>query len=187
MDINKIKEMSNAHFVNLLQENEACSTAVAWACEHGGTPTELWRDCERGDWMGWIIGKGALYEFPQKLAACLADVLRPISKFMPETAATEKNLQLYAMGNATIEDIEATGWTIGQAADAAGRAAGRAADAANAADAAIEAAEAASWAAEAAVEAAETAETAETASRAASRAAGLKKSAAVFRRHYPLF
>ena len=174
MDINKIKEMSNAHFVNLLQENEACSTAVAWACEHGGTPTELWRDCERGDWMGWIIGKGALYEFPQKLAACLADVLRPISKFMPETAATEKNLQLYAMGNATIEDIEATGWTIGQAADAAGRAAGRAA-------------ETASWAAKAASWAAEAAETAETASRAASRAAGLKKSAAVFRRHYPLF
>lgn len=123
--------MGNEEFINLLAETGACNNATNWAHEHGGTPAELWRDCERGDWMGWILGNLELYESPQKLAACLADVIRKSAKLLPEAQTVEKTLRLYARGKATIEDVEV---------------AGRAAE-----------------------------------------AASLKKSAAILRKHYPLF
>ena len=127
MNINEIKGMNNSQFVAALRNMNACCNAVEWASSHGGTPAELWHDCERGDWMGWIIGTCELHESPQKLAACLADVLAPIAKLLPSATTVEKTLRLYARGKATIEDVEAAGWAAGWAAGRAAEAAGRAA------------------------------------------------------------
>lgn len=33
----------------------ACEKALAWAREHGGSEEDLWRDCQVGSWMGWLV------------------------------------------------------------------------------------------------------------------------------------
>lgn len=49
--------MNNDKFINLLRAVEACDDAVEWCQIHGGTLAELWNDCERGDWMWWLLTK----------------------------------------------------------------------------------------------------------------------------------
>jgi hypothetical protein len=199
-----MKNLTNKQFLVRLRKLNACIPAVDWVEKHGGSAADCWRDCDDGSWMGWLIGYMKLFESPQKLALCLADIIKPCSKILPEAKTVEKTLRLYMTGEATIEQVKATGeaasWAAGEAVRAAraaraagaaeaAEAAGEAARAAGAAEAA-EAAEAASWAARAAGWAASwAARAAGWAARAAGWTAGeiadLKRSANVFRKHYP--
>jgi hypothetical protein len=49
--------MNNEEFLVELESIGACDEAKEWVSDHGGTVKELWKDCERGDWMTWIIVK----------------------------------------------------------------------------------------------------------------------------------
>jgi hypothetical protein len=161
-----MKNLTNKQFLEGLRKLLACDPAVEWVKQHGGSAADCWHDCDNGSWMGWLIGYMKLYESPQKLSLCLADIIKPCSKILPEAGAAEKTLRLYATGKATIEKVnaaaeaagkaaEAAGWAAGRATEAAGWAAGRAAEAAGwAALAAGRATEAAGWAAGRAAEAA---------------------------------
>jgi hypothetical protein len=170
-----MKNLTNKQFLVRLRKLNACIPAVDWVEKHGGSAADCWSDCDDGSWMGWLIGYMKLFESPQKLALCLADIIEPCSKILPEVKTVEKTLRLYMTGEATIEQVKATGEAAGWAAEAASWAA----RAAEAASWAARAAEAASWAA------AEAAGWAAEAASWAARAADLKRSANVFRKHYP--
>ena len=150
-----MKNLTNKQFLARLRKLNACNLAVEWVKQHGGSAADCWRDCDNGSWMGWLIGYMKLYESPQKLALCLADIIKPCSKLLPEAKVVEKTLRLYATGKATIEEVNAAAGAA-EAAEAAVWAAGRAAG------------RAAGWAAE-----------------AAGWADDLKRSANIFRKHYP--
>jgi len=161
-----MKNLTNKQFLEGLRKLNACDPAVEWVKQHGGSAADCWHDCDNGSWMGWLIGYMKLYESPQKLSLCLADIIKPCSKILPEAGAAEKTLRLYATGKATIEKVNAAAEAAeaaGKAAEAVGRAAGWAAGWA--------AGMAAGWAAGRAAEAAGRA--AEAAGRAAGWAAGM--------------
>jgi len=44
------------NFVARLKSLDACSDAICWAGKQTDYAT-LWRDCARGDWMLWLLGK----------------------------------------------------------------------------------------------------------------------------------
>jgi hypothetical protein len=44
----------NKLFLFHLWRAGACREAMLWVMLHGGTASECWRDCDRGDWMTWL-------------------------------------------------------------------------------------------------------------------------------------
>ena len=135
-----MKNLTNKQFLTKLRKLAACKEAVEWSKSHGGTFTELWRDCERGDWMGWLLSKcdkktGTRRQLVGALADCAAlsleyyEVEYPKDKRVRECINTCRR---YAAGKATDNELE-------NAASAASHAA-YAADAASAAASAADAA-----------------------------------------------
>ena len=43
-------------FITKLEKVGACTEAIHW-CSHFPTLQEAWKNCERGDWMLWLVGK----------------------------------------------------------------------------------------------------------------------------------
>ena len=139
----------------------ACEEAVKAAHEYK-TSQELWDDCERGDWMLWLIGKlsgeaGSEKRKPLVLTACKC--ARLALKYIPKDELRPlKAIEIaekWAKGEASLQEAKDAFYTADAAAfyaaDAAAAAAFYAANAAfyaaaAAADAAFYAAAAASYA-----------------------------------------
>ena len=132
----KVRNMTAAETQKLLVDLDACSSGRAGA--EGKTLREIWRTCERGDCMLWLLAKMEREDgWPDRkvivLAACdcaelaLKDVLqgenRPRKAF--ETA------RKWARGKATLEDVESAAYENGAYAAAEAAAAACDADAAN--------------------------------------------------------
>ena len=152
--------------IDKLNKLGACGQAVKWAKEMKNGQS-AWDNCERGDWMLWLVGKmsGKPESAKRKklvLCACecarLAMVHVPKGEIRPLKAI--ETAETWARGDATIEEV---------------RVARRAA---YAADAAYAAYAAAAYAADAAY-----ADAAADASYA--RKKTLKKCADIVRKHYP--
>jgi hypothetical protein len=168
--------MNNKSFVRKLTEMEACWGAVDWVREHGGTSSECWRDCERGDWMAWLAAETPSITRRQlvgALADCAALSLQYYEAEYPDDKRVRECIDTcrrYAQGKATEEELKV-------AANAAYAA--YAANAAYAAYAAYAAANA-TYATYAASDA-----YAAYASSAAERGKTLKKCADIMRKHFP--
>ena len=46
--------------IQLIEEWEPCADAMAWLREREqSSPEAAWRECGRGDWMLWLVGRAA--------------------------------------------------------------------------------------------------------------------------------
>jgi hypothetical protein len=183
----------------LLLDLGACSgpgEAVPWveSLPEGTTARQAWQQCQRGDWMLWILGRLAgppESDSRRRLVLCACECARTAWQWMPEAARVcVETAEKWARGEATIEqvrearraaDVAAVAYAAGVAvaADDAGVAVAVAAVAADAAYAAYGAADAA--------DAAHAADDAYGAAHAAddARMRVLAQCAGIVRRHYP--
>ncbi len=141
-----------------------CADAQEWILSvSGGTPSQAWARCPRGDWMLWLAARAEVDRRLVVLAAC--ECARLALPYVPSGEDRPR---------AAIETAER--WTRGEATMAEVRgAAAYAYAAAYAAYAAAYAADAAAYAADAAAYAAA----------AYARTRALRKCAAIVRRHIP--
>jgi hypothetical protein len=159
-----------------LEKLNACSSALRWVSEQKNQQ-QAWNDCERGDWMLWLLGR--LSGEPesnkrQKLVLTACECAR-LSLHLVEDGEERPRI--------AIETAEK--WTRGKATiDEVGKAAADAADAAYAAAAAAYAA-AASAAYVAAAAAVDAAADAYAAAAAVMRTTTLQQCADIVRKHYP--
>ena len=148
----KIKNVRLAVFLNG-SGSSACSHGREWAKKNCATLREVWKKCERADWMLWVLHRLGVYD--QSISRFLVKVLReqPIhgGKTLFDLLKDERSqkcvevLEQLRDGKATIEELK----KARDAADAAAEAAAAASNAsyASAIDAASYAAAAASYAA----------------------------------------
>jgi hypothetical protein len=193
---------------DLIRQYQPCYDALKWA-ENYTTPEDAWRECKRGDWMLWILGR--LSGPPEgdsrkKLVLCACECARialPLfERRWPGDNRVRKCLdtaERWARGDATIQELREarraaadaayTAHAYAAAAYAADAAAAYAADAADAAAAAYAAADAAYAAADAAYAAYAAAYSyaayTYAAYAAAARTEGLVECANIVRKHYP--
>jgi len=165
------------HWIDTLQRVDACTEAVAWARHYPDFAT-AWRECQRGDWMLWWIGRIATTEADHKalvLAACACARLAlkhvPDGETRPHTAIL--TAERWARGHAGVTLADVRDASAAAAADA--YAAAYAAASAAYASAPYAAASAASSAAASAFYAAAYDARADT----------LARCARIVRRHYP--
>ena len=170
-----------------IEHLEPCSEAYEWAKRYT-SPEKAWAECQRGDWLLWLLGKRAgapESEARKRLVLCACSCARlalPHTKDVRVSTCIE-TAEKWAKGETTIEQLRGA------------RAVAYAAYAAEhyAAPAAAEAAEAAYAAAATAYTAIEAAYAAAAAGYAAAYAAAataaryrvLEKCADIVRKHYP--
>ena len=175
--------------VKKLKKLEACEEAIEWAKQHNSM-AQCWRECERGDWMLWFIGK--LSGQPRsrsrkKLVLTACGCARLSLKYVPKGENSPlraiQTAERYAQNEATLEEIrkaaDAYAAYDADASDAYAAAAYAAADAAAYASCASDDADAA----DAAAYAADT--SAYAAAAADAREQTLKQCADIVRKHYP--
>lgn len=151
--------ITKEQFSNLLKKSGACVEAQEWFSNFEGTLEESWLQCNRGDWMLWLLAKLEADRKRIVLSACdCARLVLHLNSDKRVLAAIE-TAEAWTRGEATLRDLD------------------RAAEAAKAAEAATWATEAA-WAAWAAWTAARAAEAATWAAGAAAWAAEAAKAAA---------
>ena len=107
--------MNNKNFSKLLSRINACGEAQTWVTEHGGETSELWRDCERGDWMAWILveTQDRLGITRQQIVLALCDCaelsLKYFEKEYPKDTRPRQAIETarkWAKGNATEEQLK---------------------------------------------------------------------------------
>ena len=133
-----------------LVEMRACKEAVEWAAAQKSA-AQAWRDCERGDWMLWLLGRLSGKPGSKKrkrLVLCACECARLSLKYVPKGEDRPRKAietaEAWARGEGpTIEDVRAAGYAAADAGYAAAYAAYAADDAAYAAYAAAYAAAAA--------------------------------------------
>jgi hypothetical protein len=182
--------------LNKIEYLHPCCDAAAWLSSYTSA-TKAWKECERGDWMLWLLGKlnGEPYsDARKKMVLCCCDCAELALPYAKDKSAKKciEVARKWANGKATIEQLRtARNAAAAAAAYAAYAAAAAAADAAYAAIAAAAAAAIAAAAADAADAAAAAAAAADAAAYAAyadaavARKDTLKKCANIVRKHYP--
>lgn len=104
-----LKQLTNKQFVDLLRAQNACINAIAWCEEHGGTPEELWNDCQHGEWLGWFIRKNLIslgyteQEWATALSLAVVDT-------NPQASII---LRRYGQGQITYDDVIVQGYAYG--------------------------------------------------------------------------
>jgi hypothetical protein len=178
--------MTQPHdFAARLRDLRACPEAIAWVGDRDAETA--WNECERGDWMLWLLGMLDVLRQDLVLAACacarLSLPLVPEGEDRPRLAI-EAAEDWARGGETTLAQVRRAAAYAADAADAAAYAAyaAYAAFAANAADAAAYAAAAARAAA--AAEAAAYADAADAAAYAVSSATR-REFADIVRRRFP--
>lgn len=155
----------------LLEELNACDEAIEWLSEFAGSPEEAWLQCERGDWMLWLLDE--LQADRKKLVWTACQCARPALQFIPSNESRPKQAikvaEAWTKGEATLEEVQV---------------AVEAVEAAEAGWGAWAAAKAAAWAAWAAREAAWVARMAARMAAEAAWAASLKLSADIVRQNF---
>lgn len=131
----------NAKIITSLESLRACRSATEWVSQQK-TPTQAWRECERADWMMWLIGKTCNAESDQHkrlvLLACriASDALsRYWNRDDPRPREAIRMVRMWVRGHATIEQVRTAAYAAADAdddadADDADDAAAYAADAA---------------------------------------------------------
>ena len=160
----------NPKVIAWLKSLHACGEAVDWATEQQGT-AQAWRDCERGDWMLWLLGKlsgESGGKKREKLVLACCKCARLSLKYVPKgekrPLVAIQTAEKWVRGEATIKEVKTAAYAPSGPADAAAYAA-YAAYVADAADAAAFAADAAAY--------------------AAAREKTLARCADIVRKHYP--
>jgi hypothetical protein len=171
--------------IEYLKKLHACNESIVFA-ERFNSLQEAWDNCERGDWMLWLLGRiSGAPESPERkklvvVCAEVAELVLPIfEKKYPDDKRVRECIETckrYVAGNATLEELI----SARSAADAAASAASYAYAASYAADAAAYAA-----AADADAYAYAAASAASAADAADARKSMLKQSAELVRKHYP--
>ena len=119
-------------YISYLKELNACSEAVEWSGQFE-TSQEAWDNCERGDWMLWLLGKQAgepESKSRKKIVLAACECARLSLKHIPKTekrpleAIQTAEKWAKGIGGISLQDVK-------DAADAA-NAAAYAADAAQA-------------------------------------------------------
>jgi hypothetical protein len=162
---------------------EPCQDATKWAKGYT-SPVKAWRECQRGDWMLWLVGKVSgppESEGRKKLVLCACECARlalPIfeNRYLNDGRVRKciETAERWAKGEATIEELRQARSAAYAAYAAAAYAAYVAADAADAYAAAYAAA---AYAADAYAADAYAAD--------AARAKALAECADIVRKHYP--
>ena len=171
----------------MLHKIGACDPAIEWVAGHNGNSSECWRDCERGDWMAWIVAKmeGKFGITRQTLVFALCDCAELSLHIFEEKYPDDKRPRMALDVTRKWANGEATDNELKKAADAADAAyAAYAAYAAAYAAHAAHAAYAAAYAAHAAYAAAHAAYAAYAAYAADARKGTLKQCADIFRKHF---
>jgi hypothetical protein len=140
--------------IDKLQQLNACDNAIDWvALMNGDNPEQLWLQCERGDWMLWLVGKLDIDRKRLVLAACqCARLSLHLAKGNEARIAIEV-AEAWVQGRVTLEQVSiarAAAWAAEATETAEATEATETAEATEAARAAAWAAEAAAWATEAA-------------------------------------
>ena len=118
--------MKKDKFVSLLEELNACSEAIKWMSEFEGTTKQAWQQCDRGDWMLWLLGKVNADRKLMVLSACqCARLVLHLNKDIRVITAIE-TAEAWAKDETTLEELDRAAWAAEAAAWAA-RAAARAA------------------------------------------------------------
>ena len=142
--------------MELLNKLNACQDAKLWAA--GKTLSQAWQECQRADWMLWLLGRSQIDKKTiATIAVEFAEQCSVNAKEYPAVAECITTVKKYLSGQATQEELaaaESSAWSSVLAAESAAELAARAA------------AWAAAWAAWAA-RAADSAESAESAALAA--------------------
>ena len=167
--------------IKRLEELEACSEAVEWARDQDN-PQQAWDDCERGDWMLWLLGHlsgGPRSKSRKQIVLMACECARLSLKYVPKGEDRPRiaieTAEAWTRGEATLQQVR----NAASAAYAAYAAAAAAAYAAYAAYAAASAAYAAyAYYAYAAYASA-------AAAYASAAASALNQCADIVRKHYP--
>jgi hypothetical protein len=109
-------KLSKKDFLTIIEGNKACAQAIKWVRESKtGTFTELWNECERADWMLWILAKMAGQKgWPSKktVVLCACDCAETALKFVPENENLPKiaieTARKWAAGEESKEECEKT-------------------------------------------------------------------------------
>ena len=133
-----------------------CKNAVKWL-NGQQTADQAWADCQRSDWMLWLLGKlsgPSKSDSHKRLVLCCCEIARLALPYVPNNEprplAAIEAAEAWANGQGSLEEVNQAADAAAYAADAAAYAAAYAADAADAAYAAADAAACAAYAADAA-------------------------------------
>jgi hypothetical protein len=106
--------MNNKKFLTHLKRIGACNEAIDWVKEYGGTATECWNDCERGDWMAWLTAHDTkkFHITKRQLVGALADCAALSLKYYEAQYPHDKRVRecinicrRYAKGKATDKEL----------------------------------------------------------------------------------
>ena len=187
---NKQEDKVSKHWTDAIPGN-ACREAVEY-CKTKRSFASAWKDCKRGDWMLWILGRLAgppESESRKKLVLAACACVRLTLKYVragedrPRLAIEAAEAWARGESGVTIEQVRSAAYAAAYAADAAYAAAAAYAAFAAAAYAAAAAAYAAFAAAYAAF--ADAAYAAFAAAAYAARTKTLAECADIVRKHYP--
>ena len=108
-----MKNVSNKVFLRMLSKVNACEEAREWVKQNGGDSATLFRECERGDWMAWVIARMELVD-KRPLVGALADIAAQSLKYFEAKYPKDKRVRegiatcrRYAKGKATDEELNA--------------------------------------------------------------------------------
>ena len=101
----------NEKVVEYVRSLGACGDAMEWLMAQKNL-AQAWRDCERGDWMLWVLGKQAGEPGCEKrerlvLAACKCArlSLKYVSEDEKRPLVAIQTAERWAKGKATIEEV----------------------------------------------------------------------------------
>src|SRR3990167_2456904 len=133
--------------VNILENLNACHKSIKWLSGVDNIQ-QAWEQCERGDWMLWVLANLKADRKKVVLSAC--GCARLSLRFNPDERVLHaiETAEAWTAGKATLADLDRATWAVEAAAEAAG-AAVKAAWASEVVEAAwaAGASEAAAWAA----------------------------------------
>jgi len=118
--------------MNLIQKMEtlnACADALEWIQMNSSNPEKLWNECERGNWLLWLVSKLDIDRKRLVLAAC--QCARLVKHLMTDERSIKaiEVAEAWASGEATEDELRLAAADAAYAADAAAYAAAYAADA----------------------------------------------------------
>jgi len=115
----------------------ACLEAAEW-CKTQRSFASAWKNCKRGDWMLWILGRQAgkpESASRKRLVLCACALARTALKHVPAGEARPRlaieTAEKWARGEATIKQVRTAAWDAGYYAARAARTASWAARAAS--------------------------------------------------------
>jgi len=115
--------------MELLNKLNACQDAKLWAA--GKTLSQAWQECQRADWMLWLLGRSQIDKKTiATIAVEFAEQCSVNAKEYPAVAECITTVKKYLSGQATQEELaaaESSAWSSVLAAESAAELAARAA------------------------------------------------------------